>query len=78
MLYYMYCYIAMYCYLLCLAGSPIRSFKAKLAQGLHVVLSPGIYDLTEPLVMFTNNQARVCKSAESIGELSVPNPATLV
>lgn len=58
----MYCYIAMYCYLLCLAGSaPIRSFKAKLAQGLHVVLSPGIYDLTEPLVMATNNQAPVWK-----------------
>lgn len=57
----MYCYIAMYCYLLCLASAPMRSFKAKLAQGLHVVLSPGIYDLTEPLVMATNNQARVWK-----------------
>lgn len=38
------------------AKDTAQSINAKLAQGLHIVLSPGIYDLTEPLVMATNNQ----------------------
>lgn len=39
------------------SASPVI-FEAKLAQKLHVVLSPGIYDLSEPLVINSANQVQ--------------------
>merc|ERR1712151_104916 len=38
------------------ASDTAREINSKLEQGLHVVLSPGVYSLDSPLILNTKNQ----------------------